>query len=152
MLNQPIHILNQMGIMTSFSVAKRVSENYINNYFSRHKKTGKSEKQIEQMLREKILSDIDSAILHNQITGLISPQEIAREMGLDKELVKNIPELNTIIMGVKGLIESGHYDKNSLCYVINNLVTILNLTEEDFDKFHSQNNPDGDDGEEPAAF
>ena len=62
MINQPIHILNQMGVITSFSVAKKVTEEDIHKFFSHQKKVGKKESEIEKMLRDRILSEIQEAI------------------------------------------------------------------------------------------
>lgn len=142
----PIHILNQLGVLTSFSVAKKVTEEDINKYFSKYKKSGKSEKQIGEMLKDKILLDINNAVENNEIPGIVTPQELAESLGVDKKVIERMPDINRLVSIIAQKMIDKQYDKMSLCYFINSLVNILNLTEDDFTKFHRQNNKnDGND-------
>lgn len=143
-MTKPIHILNQLGILTSFSVAKKITEEDIQKYFNKQKKSGKSEKQIGDMLHAQILTDIQNALLKNEIPGLISSQEMAKHMGLDQSVVDKIPELNRLVMLLGQKLAEKKYDKMSLCYFINSLVNCLGLTERDFEKFHRNNREDAD--------
>lgn len=143
-MTKPIHILNQMGILTTFSVAKKITEGDIKKYYVKQKKTGKTEKQISDMLREKILDDIHSAIDNNEIPGLISSQEIAKQLGMDPSVVDRVPELNRLVMIVANKLSDKKYDKMSLCYFINSLVNMLGLTEKDFEKFHRSRREDAE--------
>ena len=145
MTNQPIHILNQMGVITSFSVAKKITEDDIHKFFNRGKKAGKKDQEIEKMLKEKILHEIQDAIMHQKVPGLLSPQDLARAAGLTKTVVDNMPELNRLIMVIAHKLSEKKYDKMSLCYLINSMVNLLGLQETDFEKFHRQNNKDDDD-------
>ena len=149
MTNQPIHILNQMGVITSFSVAKKITEDDIHKFFVRGKKKGLSESDLNKLLQTKILNEIHEAIMEQKVPGLISPQELAEQLGLDKNIAKNVPDLNRLIMVIANKLSEKKYDKMSLCYFINSLVNMLGLTEQDFDKFHEQNSGDNDedDGE-----
>ena len=144
-MNLPIHILNQLGVLTSFSVAKKITEEEINKYFIKHKKTGKSNSQIGKMLKNKIVSDIQDAVEHNKIPGLVSQQEDAERVGIDKKIIAKIPEINKLIIILSQKISEKKYDKMSMCYFINNLVNALGLTEDDFTKFHQQNKTDDED-------
>lgn len=128
--------------MTSFSVAKKVTEEDLNKYFSKQKKSGKNEAQLTEMLQDKILCEIHSAIENNEIPGLLTPQDLAKSLGIDKKVIEKIPELNRLIMVIAQKIADKKYDKMSLCFFINSLVNMLGLTEEDFTKFHRQNNPE----------
>lgn len=151
MINQQsTHILNQLGVITSFSVAKKITEDDINKFFSKYKKIGKSESEIEKLLKEQIVKEIQDAIANQNIPGLITLEEIAKEMGVDKNIIKNISELNRIITVVSRKMLEKRYNKMSLCYFVNGLVNMLNLDESDFEKFHRNNsgNEEGDDGEE----
>jgi hypothetical protein len=142
----PVHILNQMGVITSFSVAKKVSEDDIHKFFSKGKKSGKSTEQLNKILRERVLGEIEEAVTHRKIPGLLSPEELAKEMGVQQKVINNMPEMNRLIMIVGHKLAEKKYDKMSLCYFINSLVNLLGLTENDFEKFHRQNgSEDGDD-------
>jgi hypothetical protein len=152
-MNQPIHILNQMGIMTSFSVAKKVTEEEMKKYFSNGKKKGLTDKQIGEMFRDKILKDIETALDNQKIPGLLAPIDMAK--GLNKKVTENMPELNRLIMVIAHKMAEKKYDKMSLCYFINSLVNLLGLSESDFDKFHGNNSEtdrDDDDDDDPKNF
>ncbi len=143
MTNQrPIHILNQLGVITSFSVAKKVTEDDIHKFFSRYKRAGKSDIEIDQILREKILGEIEDAIVNHKIPGLLSPEELAKEFGISPKIIANIPEMNRLLMVITEKLIEKNYDKMSLCYFINSLVNMLGLSEPDFEKFHRQNSPE----------
>jgi hypothetical protein len=148
----PIHILNQMGIITSFAVAKKISEEEITKFFEKGKKEGKSIEELNNIIRTKVVGEIEDAVLNKKIPGLLSPEELAKEMGIKPSIIAHMPELNRLIMIVGHKLAEKKYDKMSLCYFINSLVNFLGLTESDFEKFHRQNNPndndDEDDGED----
>ncbi len=156
----PIHILNQLGVITSFSVAKKVTEEDIRKIFSRYKRAGKSDAEIDQIIKEKILGEIEEAITSQKIPGLLSPEELATELGVSKSIITNMPEMNRLLMVISNKLLEKKYDRMSLCYFINSLVNCLGLSESDFEKFHRQNSPeesgdgsdedDGDSGFEDA--
>ncbi len=141
-MTQSIHILNQMGVMTAFSVAKKISEEDLNKYFSKQKRSGKTKEELAEMLQDKVLCEIHSAIENNEIPGLITPQELAQSLGIDQKVIAKIPELNRLIMVIAQKLADKKYDTMSLCFFINSLVNMLGLTEENFTKFHRQNNPE----------
>ena len=120
--------------------------NYGLKYFSKQKQAGKSESQIGNLLQEKILSEIQDAIQNNKIPGLITPRELAKSLGINKNIIETIPDLNRIVMVLVHRLSEKKYDKMSLCYLINSLVNMLGLTEEDFIKFHNQEDDDEGDG------
>lgn len=149
----PVHILNQMGVITSFSVAKKVSEDDIHKFFSKGKKSGKSTEELNNILRDKVLGEIEDAVTNRKIPGLLTPEELAKEMGVQPHIINNMPELNRLIMIVGHKLAEKKYDKMSLCYFINSLVNLLGLTESDFEKFHRQNsNDEDDDGDDDDTF
>ena len=152
MKNQVIHILNQMGVITSFSVAKKITEEDIHKFFTKGKKDGKSKCEIEKQLETKILNEIQTAVIKMEIPGLIGPQELAmdmaKEIGLSKEIIENLPELNRLIMIIAHKLMEKKYNKMSLCYFINSMVNFLSLEESDFEKFHRQNQSDDNDDDE----
>ncbi len=133
---QPIHILSQMGVMSSFSIAKKVTEEDIKKYFSIQKKRGKSDKEIGNMLRKHIMEEIQEAIEHNILPGLVNNEDAANELGIDKRAITNMPELIHLITAISQSLLEKKYDKLTLCYFINGMVNILGLQEKDFRKFH----------------
>ena len=77
----PVHILNQMGVITSFSVAKKVSEDEIHKFFSKGKRLGRSTQELNNILRDKVLGEIEAAMMQRKSPGLLAPEELAKEMG-----------------------------------------------------------------------
>ena len=136
----PIHILNKMGVLSSFSVAKKITEKELNTYISKEKKAGKSTKKIGEILKQKIMDEIETAIIENKIPGLMSDENLKA----DTLLSKNVIDLNRFIAIITNKMTEKNYDKMSLCYFINGLTNMLGLQEEDFIKFHRRNNDDND--------
>ena len=148
MLLTPVHILNQMGVITSFAVAKKISEEELTKFFNKGKKEGKSIDELNNIIREKVVGEIEQAVVHRKIPGLLSTEELAKEMGINHSIITDMPELNRLIMVVGHKLAEKKCGKMSLCYFINSLVNLLGLTEQDFDKFHQKNSGDGEDGED----
>ena len=144
---QPIHILSQMGVLSSFSIAKKVTEEDIKKYFSKQKRGGKSDAEMQHLLKETVITEIATAIETNNVPGLVTPQEMAKDIGLDKNVIKNVPELNRLVAVIVAKLTEKNYDRMSLCYFINSLVNILGLTEKDFERFHRSGEDDDDDDE-----
>lgn len=145
-----MHILSQMGVLSSFSIAKKVTDEDMRKYFSKQRR-GKSESELQELLKDKVMTEIATAIETNAVPGLISPQEMAKEAGLDNNVVKNVPELNRLVAVIATKLSEKNYDRMSLCYFINTTVNLLGLTERDFDRFHRsrpENNDDDDDNNE----
>ena len=80
----PVHILNQMGVITSFAVAKKISEDEITKFFAKGKKEGKSTAELNTKIREKVVHEIEDAVVNRKIPGLLTPEELAKEMGIKK--------------------------------------------------------------------
>ena len=153
MTQQPIHVLNQTGVLTSFSIAQKITEEDIKEYISTHKNCGKKNAKVSEILKQKILDEIQKAVSNNEVPGLVTAQEVAKAMGVDDKVVKNIPELNRLVMIIGNKVREKNYDTMSLCYFINSLVTALDLGEDDFEEFNKQTNPedeDDDDDDESA--
>jgi len=144
MNNKPIHILNTTGVLASFSIAKKLTEEYVRNYFIRHKKIGKSETEINKLFIKKIENDITNAMRESKIPGLIKNEDILAK-DLPDEILSNLPSINKLVVFIAHKIMLQKFNKMILCYIINSLVNLLNLTEDDFEKFH--NLGDGDDDE-----
>jgi len=143
-----------MGVITSFAVAKKISEDELTKFFNKGKKEGKSIAELNNIIRKKVVGEIEEAVLTRKIPGLLSTEDVAKEMGINQSVVADMPEINRLIMVVGHKLAEKKYNKMSLCYFINTLVNFLGLTENDFENFHKQNNPDGkdDDGDDENEF
>ena len=141
-----------MGVITSFAVAKKISEEELTKFFAKGKKEGKTVAQLNDIIRDKVVGEIEQAVVTRKIPGLLSTEELAKEMGIKKNIIADMPELNRLIMVIGHKLVEKKYGKMSLCYFINSLVNILGLSENDFEQFHRQNNspenPEDDDDED----
>lgn len=135
-----LHILNEVGILTSFSVAKKVTEEEIQIFFDDQKKKGVPDSKIGELLREKIVGDIDIAMKNNEIPGLISINDIS-----PKKNIQDISEINRLILIISNRLCDKNYNKTTLCYFINALVNILQLDEKAFEDFHNLGEDDAED-------
>jgi hypothetical protein len=142
-----MHILNKMGVLTNFSIALRVTDQYISDYFKKNKKTGRTKGEIEKLFIKKVEKDIMSAMENYTIPGLLKEEyDNKNTSNLPENVVSNLPTINKLIVGIAHKIMNLNFDKMTLCYIVNSLVNLLNLTEEDFEKFHGLDNGE-DEGE-----
>jgi len=136
-MQQSPHILTQMGVLSSFSVAKKVTEDDISKFFKKHKKLGKTEDEIGELLKQKIYEEIRDALVNHKIPGLLTPMEVITP-NVESKLNENMTDLNRFIMVIAHKLIEKKYDKYSLCYFINSLVNMLGLSERDFERFHKR--------------
>lgn len=125
------HILSKEGILTTFSIAKRVPLKELH----RLQKKIKSEKglgpKVQKLLREKMMKETKQAFLEKKIPGLMVPDQ-----NVPDEEKKIMMELTYFASVVAKKIDEKKIDKFHSCYIINAIVNILRLTESDFDEFH----------------
>lgn len=143
-MTQPIHILTQAGVLNSFSITKKVTENYVQAFYNKHKKSGKSDEQIGELLKKKIYKEIQRDVINLRIPGLLSLMNNISPQN-KQEASKQVVSVNKIVSEISKAIIKKKYDKLLLCYLVNSLVNLLGLTEEDFEKFHQQVSSDDSD-------
>jgi hypothetical protein len=143
-----MHILNKMGVLTSFSIALRVTDQYISDYFKKQKKTGRTKAETEKLFINKVEKDIMTAMRDYTIPGLLRDEfDNKNTSNLPENVVNKLPTINKLIVGISYKIMGQNFDKMTLCYIVNSLVNLLNLTEEDFEKFHGLDNGEDEEGE-----
>ena len=127
------HVLAKEGILTTFSIAKRVP---IKDVLRLQKKI-KTEKtlgpKIKNALYKKMMEETKKAYLDKKIPGLSVPGQ-----NIPDEEKKLMMELTYFASVVAKKIDEKKIDKFHSCYIINAIVNILRLTESDFDEFHKK--------------
>lgn len=144
---QPIHILSKLGVLSSFSIAKRITPEYIEKYFKKQKKSGRTKAEIQKQFIQKVEQDILTAMNDSTIPGLLKDGgqfDNKNTSNLPSDISNNLHIINKLIVNIAHKIMGYNFDKMTLCYIINSLVNLLNLSEEDFEKFHGIGN-DGED-------
>jgi hypothetical protein len=149
MEDHPMHILTKAGVLASFSISKKITEQEIDAMMALAKRKGKSEDDVVNMVKNKIMKEIVDATQKGTLPGIlldnIKPPLIS---------IQSIESLNRMVMVLSQKLKEKKFDKLSLCYFINYLVGSLQLTEEDFEDFHrrlrdaKERNGDEEDDEE----
>lgn len=129
-LNNHIHLLTETGVLSSFSISKKISEEEVNEMFKAAKSKSKNEKEILEIVKAKIMKEIIDASKKGILPGIVlDPRSEVLP-------IKDIEALNRMVIVITQKLKNKKIDKISLCYFINYLVGSLGLTEEDFEEFH----------------
>lgn len=131
-MNQEVnHILSKEGILTTFSIAKKVAKKDILNLQKRLVEAQSKNPKIKKLLAKRMIEETRKAFLDQKIPGLIIPGQ-----NIPEEEKKKMMELTYFASVVAKKIGEKKIDKFHSCYIINAIVNMLGLTESDFDEFH----------------
>lgn len=124
------HILAKEGILTTFSIAKKVAAVDIKKLRDKLKSSKLDADKLQELLRTTVLKDTQKAIESHKIPGLIID-------GIEEsEEKKRIMELTYFASVIAKKLSEKKIGKYHSCYIINAIVNMLTLTEDDFDEFH----------------
>jgi hypothetical protein len=131
-MNQIVnHVLSKEGILTTFSIAKKVAKKEILDLQKKLGVTKFKNKKFKNILAEKMFEETRKSFLDQKIPGLIIPGQ-----NIPDEEKKRMMELTYFASIVAKKIGEKKIDKFHSCYIINAIVNMLGLTEGDFDEFH----------------
>jgi hypothetical protein len=132
-MNDVSHILKKTGILTSFTIAKKISEKDIMSMMEEIKKENiTSTEKINIRLREKVIEKSNESTELNNIPGLLNSPNESFEGNLKLNKCRNFA--NNICKEIK---DNG-VDNYHICFIINVLINELKLTEIDFEKFNER--------------
>ncbi len=126
------HILAKEGILTTFSIAKRVTAKDVTKLRKKIKGAKMDAEKLQQLLMSTIVKDTQKNLKLTQIPGLII------EGADDEEEKKRIMELTYFASMIAKKLSEKQIDKYYSCYIINAIVNKLQLTENDFNEFHKK--------------
>lgn len=140
-----MHLLTKSGVLASFSISKKITEQEVDTLMKTAKKNGKNETEILDLVKTKIMREIIEATQKGTLPGIVI--ESAKHPIIP---IQSIEALNHMVLVLSQKMKSKKIDKLSLCYFVNYLVGSLGLTEEDFETFHrrireAQDKDDDDD-------
>ena len=136
------HILSKEGILTTFSIAKRISIKDVQSLRKKIKGNRATEEKFKKLLKDRVIEETNKALVEQKIPGVtISGQSIPED---EK---KKMMELTYFASIIAKKISEKKIDKFHSCYIINAIVNMLGLTESDFDDFHRKFSKYKDDGE-----
>jgi hypothetical protein len=149
MIETANHILSKEGILTTFSIAKRISVKDMQKLRQKIKSNKFDAIKFQNFIKKSIMEDTKQAILSKKIPGLIIPERNVSNK--EKEIIMELTYFASII---SKKINEKNIDKYYSCYIINAIVNMLGLTEGDFDEFHrkfSKYREGGDSTNDPVA-
>ena len=133
------HILNVEGILKNFSIAKKISSSEMREIKSLASKECASKEDYVELLKREIIRYTDDYVKKNKIPGLI----INKKNGLKNFTIKDPKYINLYkeaAVLAKNLTKGRNLDKNELIFLIMSLVGVLDLTQDDFNKFNREIN------------
>ncbi len=131
------HILSQEGILTSFSIAKKVTVKDVKKLQSKLKSDDINSEKFQELLKQSVVEEAASCIKNNQIPGLIVEGQLENDADRIEE-DKKIMELTYFSSLIAKKITEKKMDKYHACYIINVLVNMLGLDDKSFDDFHKR--------------
>ena len=127
------HILSKEGILTSFSIAKKVTVKDIKKLRDMLKNSKVGAEKMQEALRKAVIKGARNTSDIQKIPGLLLDGIFA-----ENEEKKRIMELTYFASIISKKLAEKKVDKYHSCYIINAIVNMLGLTEEDFDEFHKK--------------
>jgi len=147
------HLLSKHGILTSFSIAKKINENNIKELSDKIKNNCKSKSDFNQKLKNEITKQSSEDIIKGKVPGLIKTEQNSPDTNPEKSNSKKLQYnpgkiklalLYTIISKINTEILNNKLTKNDVCFMIYAILNFLEITEEDFKKFHISAGDDSD--------
>lgn len=132
MMQTTHHILAKEGILTTFSIAKKITAKDVKKLRDKIKTAKMDADKLNELLKISIIKDTQKDIESKKIPGLIL------EGMEDAEEKKRIMELTYFASIISKKLSEKNIDKYHSCYIINAIVNMLGLTEENFDEFHKR--------------
>lgn len=127
----PNHILSKEGVLTSFSIGKKIIIKNIKKLHEELKNSKMDSKKLHESLENIVIKRVKDSIDIQKIPGLLLDGIFA-----ENEEKKKIMELTYFASIIAKKLSEKKVDKYHSCYIINTIVNMLGLTEENFDDFH----------------
>jgi hypothetical protein len=142
--DQPIHLINSLGILTNFSIAKKIDKKEISKESRKLKNIYKESdpKKFQKLLMDALVEKTRMSLENETPPGLIFPKKHPKKVQLDKFYM----ELSAISQALSNKFVEEKFSKHQICFILNAVINILEITEEDFVKFYErfQKYKDGD--------
>ena len=131
------HLLVTHGILSEFSISKKISSRDMLKLKNRAKKMSKNKKEFDAQMQKNLIAYTQKDVADNSVPGIIIPEGYSAketpEFFEDDTKMMQLSYLSDVI--AKKLINS-NYSKEEICYVVLNLLGMLGVSNEDFRKFN----------------
>jgi hypothetical protein len=133
--NTPTHLLSSLGVLAQFSIAKKFSKKEVQKEIKKIKKVFKeTDKDKIQKLLVDALIEKTKTVESLYPPGLILPPTNSKQKQLDKFYM----ELTNISKTLSDKFEEKKLTAHQICFIINAIIHIFNITEEDFVEFYRE--------------
>lgn len=143
------HILAKYGVMSNFSIAKKVTKDRIKKMSEKLNTVDEFSLDFQESLKQEILKETQLAIFNNTIPGLITNSKKKKEPNHKMMLITEKDKRKIILMSslIVNTILEKDLSKDEMCLLIIQLVNTLGLRDVDFKKFNDNTPPDDEDDE-----
>ena len=125
------HILSVEGILTTFQIAKKVSQVDIKKIRDKMKSANVDATKFQDIIKQMVLSGVEKSIEENKIPGLLLENNTDRA-----QEERKIIELTYFSSLISKKITEKKISKYHSCYIVNAIVNMLGLNDKDFESFH----------------
>lgn len=134
--DSPTHLISSLGILTSFSIAKKIDKKEVTKESRRLKKLFKesSPEKLKQLLMDSLVENARKSLENEIPPGLIFPKQHSKKIELDRFYA----ELSAISQALNNQFVEQKLSKHQLCFILNAVINLLGLTEDDFVDFHKK--------------
>lgn len=152
------HLIAKHGILTSFSIARKVSKKDIKQISDKIKKKCKTKEEFNELLQREVLKTTKYSMNQDLIPGLILPEK-SNKQAARKELAdeKKLMRLNYVANIIAKKLMDNKLSKDEICYIILTMLSSLGLNDQDFKNFNNKygtvdENIDDDDDDDDDSF
>ena len=137
------HLLAKYGVMSNFSIAKKVTSARIKKLSQRLDTVDEHSEKFQEELKKEILKETQLAMFNNTIPGLITNSKKplnskTSSILLTEKEKRKITLMTTVLL--QAILEKD-LNKDETCLLIIQLVNGLGLKDTDFQKFNKTYNP-----------
>lgn len=132
----PTHLISSLGILTSFSIAKKINKDEVSKESRKIKKIFKESdpEKFQKLLMDALIEKARKSVENEIPPGLIFPKKNLKKQQLDKFYL----ELSAISQALTNKFVEQKLSKHQVCFILNAVINLLGLTEEDFLDFHKK--------------
>lgn len=134
--DQPTHLISSLGILTSFSIAKKIDKKEVSKESRKLKKifNETNPEKFQKLLMDSLVEKTRMSLENETPPGLIFPKKHPKKNELDKFYM----ELSAISQALNNKFVEENLSKHQVCFILNAVINLFGLTEEDFLRFHKR--------------
>ena len=133
------HLMSKHGVLVAFNIARRVSAADMAK-FEKLKKQAKNDEEYFTKVRKLMMMSVKKSFDNKSIPGVIEPRNV-----MDSNKNK---ELEAFAQSIYLAIKNKKIKKLEIVFIIQLLLTNLNITNQDFEEFYKKYNLNLDDDED----